>query len=636
MITIEKLTKRYGSAAILKNADCLFPETGLVCVTGASGAGKTTLLNLLSGFDQNYEGTIRILNSSLSEMTEAELCRLRNEQIGFVFQSYHLLNGYTALENITLPCLLTEEAKQTAVDRANRLLTAFGLPDKADRKIETLSGGEKQRVAIARALINNPRILFADEPTGALDRSNSTQIMMLLKELSKRRLIVVITHDTKLCGFADEVLHIKNGKLEREPGFLPDNRVSERLEKSAAALLPEGTEADSVPARRSVRTEIGFEPEIGANHKKGHQPRKQNGSFSHILKNFRVHFRRYLAVSLVICAGILAFLFSLSYQNVITASIGNFKEKNTAFNNVSIRRPEDGSLFTLLNNDERLEHVYYQYKIGPVSLSGDGAAVTMEEKLPMPKSSEELSYGVMPRRGRNEIALSPSLAKKFTAQIQTLPGSDLDVSVGAKTYTLTVSGIFNAGYDDFYVSSDVEQQFYEGMDQSDPESISFDIIKFSDIPLIGEELKAMGIDSVSAAAEVAALQESFTSLNRLFLILSVLILVIALFLGSVLLFQLQNSRYHETGLLCAIGFTRKRISAVLLGETSLLAVLAAAADLLFLAVGTLIAKLVDYPLILAPKQIIISLIASFFITAALNHIVSHKLLHTQPADALRK
>ena len=241
-------------------------------------------------------------------MNADELCAYRRDNIGFIFQNYHLLSGYTVLENILLSCELNTLSEEENRGNAEELLNKLGLSQKADERIENLSGGQKQRVAIARALISNPRIILADEPTGALDRSNSNEIMELLKEISKDRLVIVITHDQKICSFADEVIHIENRKIV----------------------------CDKIPALKSAGT---------SDHKLSINKAVKVSAFKRGLKNFKVHFKRYMAVSLAISIGILAFMLSLSSGNSMDKSISDFKDKNTAFNNGYIKGEDDGTVY---------------------------------------------------------------------------------------------------------------------------------------------------------------------------------------------------------------------------------------------------------------------------------------------------
>ena len=596
MIDLKNITKRYGDVVVLEHTSYTFPARGLVCLMGASGSGKTTLFNLIAGFDRRYEGEIITLGNSITAMDSDALCQYRKDYIGFVFQNYHLLPGYSVLENVMLAAELSDESEEQSKKNAEALLYRLGIEEKKGQKIENLSGGQKQRVAIARALMGNPRIILADEPTGALDRTTSTEIMVLLKELAEERLVIVITHDAKLCEFADEIIYIKNRKI------VSDHRPHAPYEEGSII---------------SYTNDKGF-------------------PLRHAIQNFRVHLKRYLIVAAAISIGMLSFLFSLSFVNVMEQSIDEFEQKNTAFNNSYIKGADGGDVLRLLKEDDRIENAYYQYKLGEVSLTLDGHTERLPEKLPLPKASEALSYGTMPRREKNEITLTPSLAKKFAADIKTLLGKELTLTLDAQDYSLTVSGIYNAGYDDFFVSSDVEQDFYSQMERQENYSISYDVKKFDDIVAVSNALKLCGIASIDASNEVFNLQETFRSLNRLFLILSVLILIIALFLCAALLVKLQNSRYREMGLLSALGFHKNYLRGMIKRENILLAAFSAGVNGLLLGLGMISCQVLRVPLLIGPMQFLSCTIATFLIIITISGLAAFTLIRTETAEALRK
>ncbi|MEF9971254.1 MAG: ABC transporter ATP-binding protein/permease [Oscillospiraceae bacterium] len=591
MIKLKNLTKKYGDNVILEEASYDLPQKGLVCLLGASGGGKTTLLNLLAGFDTDYEGEISVGGTSLHSMDADALCAYRRDNIGFVFQNYCLLPGYTVLENLLLAAELTEEAPEKSLQRAKALLSRLGIGEKENQQVENLSGGQKQRVAIARALMGDPQILLADEPTGALDRASSTEIMELLREISRERPVLVITHDQKIRDFGDEILRISDRKIQAE-------RKAPRENESETPL----------------KTRRPGKPKL----------------FARGLKNFKVHKNRYIAASLAISIGVLAFLFSLSFGNVMERSIDGFRQKNTAFNNGYIKGADEGKIFELLQGDERIENLYYQYKLTDVRLSLGNKQETISEKYPLPKACEELSYGVMPRRGQEEISLSPSLAKKFDSDIKNLLGKKLTLELNGEKHELSVSGIFNAGYDDFFLSSDLEQQLYENLPKSENYSISYDVKDFSDIVAVSNDLKLGGVDSKNAAAQVFALQSTFDSLNKLFLVISLLILAIGLFICAVLLVKLQNTRYRELGLLSALGFGRKQISTMLLAENLLLSVLATGVNLVLLGGAAGLCCLLDLPFTINGGQIVLSLVATFGVILIMSAGAGYRVLRRPP------
>lgn len=598
MIKIKDITKKYGSNIILEHCSYEFPDTGIVCLMGPSGGGKTTLLNLLAGFDTDYSGVITVGGVRVNEMNAHELCGYRRDNIGFVFQNYHLLPGYTVLENILLACDGGEDEKERQ-KKGKALLKRLGMEEKENQLSETLSGGQKQRAAIARALVNDPRIIFADEPTGALDRKTSTEIMTLLREISRDRLVVVITHDAKISEFADEVIQIKEKRIMEE---------------------------------RPVSRNVSNEKPLLQREKK---PDK-NSMVSKAVKNFKVHLKRYIAVSLAISIGMLAFLFSLSFGNVMEHSILEFQEKNTAFNNGYIRGTDDGTILEYLKSDERIEHVYYQYKLENISLQMDGKSQVLAEKFPTPKATQGLSYGVMPGEEKNEIAITPSLAKKMTEDIKSLIGRELTLELDGSSYTVTISGIYNAGYDDFIVSPDIEQKLYEKLPKQDNYSINYDVKEFSDIVAVSNRLGLQGLQSDNASDEVYALQNTFQSLGKLFLVLSILILGIGLFICAVLLIKLQNTRYREVGLLSALGYSRQQITGMILQENLLLSILTAVVELTLLGISIFISKLLALPLIVSGAQAAFTIMAAFAVVMVLSGVASLPLVRTEPAAALRK
>ncbi len=598
MIKIMDITKKYGSNIILEHCSYEFPDTGIVCLMGPSGGGKTTLLNLLAGFDTDYSGVITVGGVRINEMNAHELCGYRRDNIGFVFQNYHLLPGYTVLENILLACDGGEDEKERQ-KKGKALLKRLGMEEKENQLSETLSGGQKQRAAIARALVNDPRIIFADEPTGALDRKTSTEIMTLLREISRDRLVVVITHDAKISEFADEVIQIKEKRIMEE---------------------------------RPVSRNVSNEKPLLQREKK---PDK-NSMVSKAVKNFKVHLKRYIAVSLAISIGMLAFLFSLSFGNVMEHSILEFQEKNTAFNNGYIRGTDDGTILEYLKSDERIEHVYYQYKLENISLQMDGKSQVLAEKFPTPKATQGLSYGVMPGEEKNEIAITPSLAKKMTEDIKSLIGRELTLELDGSSYTVTISGIYNAGYDDFIVSPNIEQKLYEKLPKQDNYSINYDVKEFSDIVAVSNRLGLQGLKSDNASDEVYALQNTFQSLGKLFLVLSILILGIGLFICAVLLIKLQNTRYREVGLLSALGYSRKQITGMILQENLLLSILTAVVELTLLGISIFISKLLALPLIVSGAQAAFTIMAAFAVVMVLSGGASLPLVRTEPAAALRK
>lgn len=200
----------------LKNIDLVIPEGQFASIMGSSGCGKSTLLYVLSTLDTQYEGRLFLEGEDLSLKTKDDLAEIRNEKIGFVFQFHYLLPEFTVLENIMLPALKLAKLNQKQIEEnAMNKLKLLGLEDQALKKANKLSGGQQQRAAIARALINDPKIIFGDEPTGNLDSKNAELVFEILKELKEKhnQTILIVTHDINFANKTDRIIKLHDGEV---------------------------------------------------------------------------------------------------------------------------------------------------------------------------------------------------------------------------------------------------------------------------------------------------------------------------------------------------------------------------------------------------------------------------------------
>jgi lipoprotein-releasing system ATP-binding protein len=219
VLKIEGLTKIYElnkkSLVIFENISYDFPFNKTISIVGDSGVGKSTLLHILGTIDNPSKGTVYYDDINVLELSENKLANFRSQHIGFVFQFHHLLPDFTALENVMIPNMIIEKDKTVSEKKAIELLELVGLKDRLKHKPSELSGGEQQRVAIARALINNPKVIFADEPTGNLDEKTSEKIHELLLSIQKKynSTLIVVTHNEKLAKNFDIRLKLTKGRL---------------------------------------------------------------------------------------------------------------------------------------------------------------------------------------------------------------------------------------------------------------------------------------------------------------------------------------------------------------------------------------------------------------------------------------
>lgn len=223
MLVARNLTKEYQSGSqpltVLKDVNFEIPAGAFVSIVGPSGSGKTTLLGLLAGLDTPTRGSVSLDGADLGSLTEDQRAKLRGEKVGFVFQSFQLIPTLTAQENVQVPIELSGQmGMREAAQRATELLARVGLADRAHHFPQQLSGGEQQRVALARAFVNEPRILFADEPTGNLDGTTGDRIVELLQTLNRERgcTIVLVTHDINLANQTQRTIRLRDGVVVQD------------------------------------------------------------------------------------------------------------------------------------------------------------------------------------------------------------------------------------------------------------------------------------------------------------------------------------------------------------------------------------------------------------------------------------
>jgi len=215
MLKASDIHKRFGDLKVLKGINLEIDSREIVSIVGASGAGKSTLLHILGSLDRPNNGEISINKQRLGELKNTELARFRNNHIGFVFQFHNLLPEFTAFENIAIAGYLGDRSEKLVEERVRNLMDILGISNRKDHKPSQLSGGEQQRVAVARALVNEPAIVFADEPSGNLDSKNARDLHELFFKLREelKQTFVIVTHNQELSNMSDRKLEIVDGKI---------------------------------------------------------------------------------------------------------------------------------------------------------------------------------------------------------------------------------------------------------------------------------------------------------------------------------------------------------------------------------------------------------------------------------------
>jgi putative ABC transport system ATP-binding protein len=232
LIEVKNLEKIYIDGDIktpaLNGVDLTINEGEFVAIIGASGSGKSTLLQILGGLDRSSGGAYIFNGHNINDYSDEKLAHIRNKEMGFVFQAFNLLPKLTVLENVKLPLVYAELSEEERDKKARTMVDLVALSDRIDFKTTKLSGGQKQRVAIARALINNPKVIFADEPTGSLDSRSGETIMAFLQKLHEQgHTIILVTHESYVAESAERILHIKDGLIDRDEKVIDRRLISE-------------------------------------------------------------------------------------------------------------------------------------------------------------------------------------------------------------------------------------------------------------------------------------------------------------------------------------------------------------------------------------------------------------------------
>ena len=626
MVILKKLFKRFGDVEICDDVNYTFREKGLTCFFGPSGSGKTTIFNLIAGFDRSYEGEIEVNDTKLNGLSIEELCKYRFNKIGFIFQNYNLFKGYTALENVLMGIHLENDITEgEKLKRALDLLESLGLEDQANQNIETLSGGQKQRVAIARALINEPKLILADEPTGALDSESTKAIMEILKGISTTKQVIMISHDEEVLEYADEVIELEDSKI----------RVKAKNEENY----------------QENHEEIASEYDIDKKTLK--EPKLNNKIAKSIsLKNFKIHMFKFILAAVIIAFGSSAFVTSLSTKKITNNIINDFKTKNFFYNIGGVPMYINGEkvtedttkIYDDLKSMDELENIYYQYDLENIKIKNGDRSIDIPIKVPTVIAKESMAYGNMPMTNKNEMAISSNVANRIVDDIKSLIGKEvvfeyINSEGKSEEVTVTVSGLTNSQYQDFILSDDLENKIYENakIDKKNPTAISFTVKDFEKIPQVDKALKDKDIGVYTKANEVDTFQKSFNNLLKLYTVLSYLILIVGLVISAIILYRVTMERYTEIGVLGALGYTKANINKIIFRESIYFATLSTIISFAFIYIFDLIYKMqFGYGIEVNVISIIILIVINLGLTIGLTSFINNRLVKTEIAEALRK
>ncbi len=618
MIYLNNVSKKYKDLDILLHANYRFKDGTLTCVLGNSGAGKSTLLNLIAGLDIDYDGEIENLCFKEKNFSNKNLSNYRFNNVGFIFQDYHLLNGYTVLENVIMWAHLDSElTKEEKIEKALNLLTELGLKNKANQMVHELSGGQKQRASIARALMNDPKIILADEPTAALDELNSDGVMKILKRLARNRTVIVITHSEKVSKYSDEIVCLKNHTIEIV-------KEKERYE------LDYSKESQTFTAKKAKEIVPKLNSKL---------------LFWIAIRNFRIHFLKNLLAIVLISLGTVSFISTLGIKNTIKNEIQSFKEKNDYYSKGSIafsKKPLSEGL-TYLQTLPNVKDVYYQYNLQNIHLKYDHKNKHLDIKSPTLISSNlSMIYGDMPKDNRNEISLSLSVASSLSKNINQLVGKYVDFEYFDKEgqkhkIKMKVSGISNDTFDNFTMSTKLEKKIYKEVARGEASAIAFSVKNFEDIPKIHRLLKSKGYDIYTKEKDIRAFKNSFADTIKLFTILSNLLLLLFISVSFIIIYRISITRYSEVGILSCLGYSTRNISKILRRETVLFCLLSVLFSSIWLLIfNTVYSQNFGYNLEFNFQLGMLLLLVNIGLVFGITGFVNYRLINLSPSLALKK
>ena len=606
ILRINNLIKEYGKnntyQKVLDNISISFKSNEFVCILGESGCGKSTLLNILGGLDNDYKGSINLNNINIKY---SDLDKYRKDNIGFIFQNFNLIDNLSIIDNILLPIEKDMISYKEKRKKAIYLLKKLNIYLIKNKKINELSGGQKQRVAIARGLINNPSIILADEPTGALDEDNSKLILDILKEINKEgKLVIVVTHSKKVINYSTRVITLKNGKV------FSDKKLKKVKESNIE-----------------------------------HIPNKENNFlylFKHAIKNFKNNKRRNIFITFASSIGIIGIILSLFLGDGVKGYINDLivsKTNPNIYQIVSNNTYYDNDIINKIDNINHIDRVYKESSITTSNINYNDKEYILSylDAINKPK----VKYG-----DNTGLVINKKLAKKINKNYKDVIGYEVKLTFidDFKVYekNINISGISdNTGValiDDNY-NSMIKYELLE--DDIKPNSLSIKIDSKENIKSIKEDLKELGLDAKTNEDLYNELKKYLDIATFILALFSFSSLFVSIIMISIIINITVLERVKEIGLLRSIGYTKKDIKNIFKSENIALGI---TIWLFSIYISNIIIKLVinivnnKFEISLKTnnfKYYFISFIISILVTYISALIPSRKASNMDPIIALR-
>lgn len=628
----------------LKDVNLSFEKGELVSIIGESGSGKSTLMNLIGGLDSDFQGEIVVDGDNIGDYTEKDLVQYHKEKVGFVFQSFNLISHLSVLDNVTLAMTLSNVSKADREKRAKEILGAVGLQDQLHKKPDAISGGQKQRVAIARALVNDPDIIIADEPTGALDSETTEQVLEMIKEIAENgKLVIMVTHSERVAAYSSRVVTIDDGRVIND-------QVKDTL------TVTENKYKTTKPNRNKNLSLFG--------------------AMKLALLNMKEKLSRNILIALGGSIGIMSVILMLSLGNGVNAYLtdtmnsqvnplvsevhmpdeetGNQTEVNEAQNQNPMLGLSSASSFEAENIEElaEIDHVeaveegFTNFSIGTNKATfGENAAQFMSvTTVSSMITSADILEGSLPKEG--EVVITQNMADTLgedlvgqEIQIETIVNEEpLDL-------TMTVSGIYGSegGLDTVYLTyDDLKSVVEEAGGELNPNIVYL----VSDHADNTESIKAEVEDLNYKGSTTEALADTFSQMLDIFTyvlagVAGISLIVSAIMILTVLYISVVE-RTKEIGVIKAIGGRKKDIRRIFVSESLLIGLFSGLFGVgiawgLSLAANAVSTNYFDVTIInLTPMYALSGIVLSIFISMVAGLMPAAKAAKLDPVESLRR
>ncbi|MGD7043051.1 ATP-binding cassette domain-containing protein [Jeotgalibacillus proteolyticus] len=648
LVEIKHLNKSYTLSGkekipVLRDVNVSFESGEFVSILGESGSGKSTLMNIIGGMDSDYEGDLIIQGQTLRSMNEREVDAYRKDKIGFIFQSFNLIPHLTVLENVTIAMQMMAKSEKERTKRALDILGEVGLQDHVKKRPNQLSGGQKQRVAIARALANDPDIILADEPTGALDQETSEQILEILNSIAKKGvLIITVTHSEKVAQFGSRIVSVDDGRIKDDQ-----------------------TSRERYTAPRETKQKKGKSLSMAA-------------SFKMALRNMQLKGKRNALVAIGGSIGIISVLLMLALGNGVTGYMNDeinesinpllvdvVKETESAEENGPPQPQMGGDPFTNEEIDQ-INEIEKIDRVEPVTtVNGKATIVSNDESHELSSlgtvtdsiSEDAIETGSLP--SQDEVLLTASFAQSISSEdtYESLVGETIQLFVNEMDDTnqpvtverdLVVSGIYTqesagpiAGAGAFVSYSTLEAAYNTqnltlqptqinayAFDQDDVEGIKDDV---EEAGFVSSPVSAM-LDQVTLYLDMATWV--LAGIAGISLLVSGIMILVVLYISVV-------ERTREIGILRAIGARKKDIRRIFFTESALLGLVSGViavtgAYLISIGLNIFLADAFEVELIqLTPQYMLFGIGISTLISVIAGVLPSSKAAKLDPMESLR-